>query len=73
MLEAARALVADPSVTLVAPVVFVFNGGEETFSQARRRNSSAAASPALLQCCVPGAAGAAWNARAVLAPGHFMA
>ena len=36
MLEVARALVADPSTRLVAPVVFAFNGGEETFSQARR-------------------------------------
>ncbi len=35
MLEVARALVADPSARLVAPVVFAFNGGEETFSQAR--------------------------------------
>ena len=34
MLEVARALVADPSVRLVAPVVFLFDGGEETFSQA---------------------------------------
>lgn len=34
MLEAARVLVADPSVRLVAPVVFLFDGGEETFSQA---------------------------------------
>lgn len=36
MLEAARTLVADKSVKLVAPVVFAFNGGEETFSQVRQ-------------------------------------
>lgn len=34
MLEVARALVVDPGVRLVAPVVFLFDGGEETFSQA---------------------------------------
>lgn len=34
MLEVARVLVADPSIRLVAPVVFLFDGGEETFSQA---------------------------------------
>jgi acetylornithine deacetylase/succinyl-diaminopimelate desuccinylase-like protein len=34
MLEVARALAADPGVRLAAPVVFLFDGGEETFSQA---------------------------------------
>lgn len=34
MLEVARVLVADPSIRLVAPIVFLFDGGEETFSQA---------------------------------------
>ena len=34
MLEVARVLVADPAIRLVAPIVFLFDGGEETFSQA---------------------------------------
>ena len=34
MLEAARVLVTAPTTKLRAPVVFLFNGGEETFSQA---------------------------------------
>lgn len=34
MLELARTLVANPSIRLAAPVVFLFNGGEETLSQA---------------------------------------
>eukprot|EP00891_Asterochloris_glomerata_P001817 jgi/Astpho2/1817/e_gw1.00038.394.1_t len=34
MLEMARALAADGNSTLAAPVVFLFNGGEETLSQA---------------------------------------
>lgn len=34
MLEAARVLVTAPHAKLRAPVVFLFNGGEETFSQA---------------------------------------
>lgn len=33
-LEAARALVANPDLTLPGPVVFLFNGGEETVLQA---------------------------------------
>ena len=33
MLEMARALAADGNSTLAAPVVFLFNGGEETLSQ----------------------------------------
>ncbi len=33
MLEVARTLVADRSIKLVAPIVFLFDGGEETFSQ----------------------------------------
>lgn len=34
MLELARTLVANPAHRLAAPVVFLFNGGEETLSQA---------------------------------------
>ena len=34
MLELARTFVANPSLKLAAPVVFLFNGGEETLSQA---------------------------------------
>ena len=33
-LEMARTIIADPSFSLAAPVVFLFNGGEETLSQA---------------------------------------
>lgn len=33
-LELARTLVANPKLQLAAPVVFLFNGGEETLSQA---------------------------------------
>lgn len=33
-LELARTLVADARIQLAAPVVFLFNGGEETLSQA---------------------------------------
>lgn len=33
-LEMARAMLADPALELPAPVVFAFNGGEETLSQA---------------------------------------
>ena len=34
MLEAARVLLSNPNVHLAAPVIFLFIGGEETFSQA---------------------------------------
>lgn len=34
MLELARTIVSNPGVALRAPVVFLFNGGEETLSQA---------------------------------------
>ena len=34
MLETARVFIADPDIKLVAPVVFLFNGAEETLSQA---------------------------------------
>lgn len=34
MLELARTLVANPAHRLAAPLVFLFNGGEETLSQA---------------------------------------
>jgi len=33
-LELARTIVANPAVKLHAPAVFLFNGGEETLSQA---------------------------------------
>ncbi len=33
-IEMARAMLADPKLELPAPVVFAFNGGEETLSQA---------------------------------------
>lgn len=32
-LETARVLLSDPSIQLAAPLIFVLNGGEETFSQ----------------------------------------
>lgn len=34
MLEAARVIVSRPQLSLAAPLLFLFNGGEETFSQA---------------------------------------
>ena len=34
MLETARVLISNPDLQLAAPVVFLFIGGEETFSQA---------------------------------------
>ena len=34
MLETARVFIANPEIELVAPVVFLFNGAEETLSQA---------------------------------------
>ena len=41
-LEAARVIAADPSIHLAAPLVFLLNGGEETFSQVQ---------PLVLQLC----------------------
>lgn len=34
LLELARVLVSDPNITLPGPVLFLFNGGEETLMQA---------------------------------------
>lgn len=34
MLEIARTIVANRDIQLAAPIVFLFNGGEETLSQA---------------------------------------
>ena len=34
MLEAARVLVSNPEIQLAGPVIFLFNGAEETLSQA---------------------------------------
>ena len=51
MLETARLLVADPSIKLVAPIVFVFNGGEETFSQAAHGFMQVcSAAPSVMPC-----------------------
>lgn len=33
LLEVARTLVSDPSITLPGPILFLFNGGEETIMQ----------------------------------------
>ena len=33
LLEVARVLVSDPTVTLPGPILFLFNGGEETIMQ----------------------------------------
>lgn len=34
MLEAARVFIANPAIQLAGPVIFLFNGAEETLSQA---------------------------------------
>ena len=34
MLEAARTFIANPDIRLTAPIIFLFNGAEETLSQA---------------------------------------
>jgi len=34
MLEAARVFIANPDIKLAGPIIFLFNGAEETLSQA---------------------------------------
>lgn len=41
LLELARTVIADRSVQLAAPLVFLLNGGEETFLQVLRRRRCA--------------------------------